>query len=125
MEERSPNPGISGMTRRGLGVKEGVNWVPLMAKVLVWAFLGMGGFEFLKFLLFPTISIWESLALSFLFVTIVSGIIASRVVQEQRFLQRELTTERRLCLEAEEHLCQLRKELGSPFHPLRPESLSS
>lgn len=113
------------MDRRTMEWKDWVDWIPLMAKALVFAFLGMGGFEFFKSLLFPTIAIWGSLALSFLFVAIASAILTSRVRRNQGSLQKELMEERRLCLEAEHYLCQLRKKFGLPFTPLGPQALSS
>ncbi len=107
------------------GAVEFLDLIPPMAKAGVLAFLGIGGFESLKFLLFPGISPGASLALTLLLVTIASGIIAYRVAQRQGRLQREIVAERRLSLEAEENLCHWRKRIGLPFPPGQPEAFSS
>ncbi len=106
--------------RRSGPLGEFVSYIPIMAKTLVLVSLAMGALEVLKLFLFPAIPILSSEAMTIIFVIVTSGLITHRVTREQRVLKARMKLERRLRLDAEEYLYQLKAKLSNPFGILQP-----
>lgn len=111
---------LNNAKRRPGTVGEFVSYIPMMAKTLVLIFLAMGTLEVLKLFFFPAIHILSSEVMTIIFVTATSGLITHLVTRKQRVLKARMKLERRLRLDAEEYLYQLKAKLSNPFGTLQP-----
>lgn len=101
--------------RRSRMIEEFFGLIPVMAKTLVWVLIAMGGYELSKHFFFPAMSILESQAITILLVTAASGVITHLVTRKQQVLKDRMELERRMRIEAEMYLYQMRKKLINPF----------
>ncbi len=101
--------------RRSRMIEEIVGLIPLMAKTLVLVFIAMGAYELLKHFFFPAINILQSQGITILLITAASGVITHLVTRKQQVLKDRMELERKMRIDAEMHLYQMRKKLINPF----------
>jgi hypothetical protein len=97
-----------------LKINEFVGLIPIFARTLVIALLGMGAFEILKSFLFPGSSLLEFQGMTVIFVTIIAGIVSYFVHRKTQRLEKEMEMERQMRIAAEEHMHRLTPEDGNP-----------